>query len=150
MADNKGKKENKKHVGFWLDPGTDSEIDRGTELDRSGSRSAFVENAVDHYIRSLEGEKPDAEKAIAALRGFERHMASILFKIAGELATIELIMNACLVDVSEEHIRWYRNSAYNIVRKRGGMISFSEARDEAEKLLEDPYSDDDPDGGYRS
>ncbi len=51
-------------------------------------------------------------------------MASVLFKLAGEEANIALLLADRVYNVSDYVLRSYRNSAYGIVRKRKGMLSF--------------------------
>ena len=139
MSNYNKKKEPNKHVGFRIDPKVEAEIDRGTELSHAGSRSAFVEKAVKHYLAYLDGEKTDAEKILTTVRFFEKHMASILFKIAGEQAMIELMFADSFTNLTHETIRWYRNAAYNIVRKRKGVVSFADVYDEAQEMDRETY-----------
>ena len=74
-------------------------------------------------------------------------MASVIFKLAGELATMELIIaDTFYNNMDDKTLRRYRNSGYEVVRKRKAPFDFTEAFAKVKADREKP--DDDDDDGY--
>ncbi len=144
MSDKKKMKENKKNYGFWLDPEINQLIDENVSAGNAHSRSDFVEKALRFYSKSLTGEGSDNSKLMQELKSFESHMAHILFKVAGEQAIVNLIISDQIVsNIDDAAMREYRNTAYNLVRKSKGAISFKDALDDARIIANYGYIEED-------
>lgn len=77
-----------------------------------------------------------AKKVVAALAS-NNHIAAALFKLAGEQATLNLLIaDRVFGDLDENAVRAYRNNAYDIVRKRHGVFSFEDAIEDAKTIAE--------------
>ena len=136
-------KENKKNYGFWLDAEVEQLIDRYLEKAEAPSRSAFVEKAVRNYAMMLENKGTFEDKVLDTVKGFEKHMAAILFKVAGEQAIMNLMLADREFEIDDKTLREYRNNAYELIRKRKGMISFYDAIEDARGVAE--FTNDDYD-----
>ena len=138
MAKNKVKKI------IWLSPDTWEKIEKHAFLsEEKQSISAFIGTAVDHYCCDLDSMEyhniitSETARVIRDnIRNLENHLAFILYNIAGEQATIDLILADKLLELQDAEIRDTRNDAYDLVRKRHGFISFKDAVDNARSLAE--------------
>ena len=71
----------------------------------------------------------------ANIKNAENHIASTIFKLAGEQATLNLLVADQIIgDIDDDTIRAYRNDAYDIVRKRHGVFNFEDAMKNAEEI----------------
>ena len=71
------------------------------------------------------------------IKNVENHISSTIFKMAGEQATLSLIIaDQIIKEIDEETMREYRNEAYDIIRKRHGVFSFPDAYENAKELSE--------------
>ena len=115
----KRKNELKKPFTLQLTPRVSGLMDEYVEKSGAYSRSDFVEKAILKYVAFLDKDKKSEEdRMIAAVRKLENHMASVLFKVAGEQA----LLNQFLVEqidgtITPDELRRLRNSAYDIVRR---------------------------------
>lgn len=73
------------------------------------------------------------------IKNLENRIAYVLFNIAGEQANMGLLLADKLLNLPDDDIRATRNDAYDIVRRRKGFISFTDA---IENARYDPESDD--------
>ena len=133
----------KKGFYFWLEPDIDKKIDAHLPMTDSRTRSEFVNEAIRRYCCELSSEenKEYLSREIiniirANIKNAENHIASTIFKLAGEQATLNLIVADQLIgDIDDETIRAYRN-AYDIVRKRHGVFNFEDAMEDARSVSE--------------
>ena len=147
----KNDKNNKKGFYFWLEPDVYSQIEPHLYAADVKTRSEFVNEAVRRYIGELDSKTSEeyvSRQIASVVRGAigdtENHISRILFKLAGEQATLNLIIaDRILGDVDDAMLKAYRNEAYDIVRKRQGVLSAKDARDNALSVSEDHEGDDD-------
>ena len=119
-------------------------IEKHRDKDRHQSIAQFIEEAVRHYCCSSDTEDHKeilTRELMNALRyvikGSENHIAATLFKMAGEQATLSLIIaDQIIKEIDEETMREYRNEAYDIIRKRHGVFTFPDAYENAKELAE--------------
>ncbi len=136
----------KKSYNFYLSPEADCMIDSSLVVSDSRSRSDFVEKAVRYYAASLGAEMHKellSQELIRVLqdniKNVENHISATMFKMAGEQAVLSLLFADMLVEnLDRKELQRYRNEAYDMVRKRHGMIMFDDALENAEY---------DPEGG---
>lgn len=136
----------KKSYNFYLSPEADCMIDSSLVASDSRSRSDFVEKAVRYYAASLGAEMHKellSQELIRVLqdniKNVENHISATMFKMAGEQAVLSLLFADMLVEnLDRKELQRYRNEAYDMVRKRHGMIMFDDALENAEY---------DPEGG---
>ncbi len=135
----------KKKYNFSIRKRISQMIDSHMTAANVQSRSQFFEEAVEFYCSELDSEthqnviSTETARVIRDnIKKLENHLAHILFKIAGELANIGLLLADRLLNMSDADIRATRNDAYDIVRKRCGFISFTDAMENARY---DPESD---------
>ena len=108
------------------------------------SRSEFVEKAIRYYAASLGADMHKeilSEELIRVIRdnikNAENHIASALFKMAGEQAVLSLLFADRIVgDIDRDELRAYRNDAYNAIRRLHGVFMFEDALDNAEAEIE--------------
>ena len=132
----------KKSYNFYLSPEANDMIDSSIVPSDTRSRSEFVEKAIRSYAASLSSEMHKellSEELVSVIRdnirNAEKHIASTIFKLAGEQATLSLIFADSIVgEMSHKDVDAYRNEAYNIVRKRHGVFTFDDALYSAEKI----------------
>ena len=106
--------------------------------------SGFIDLAVQYYCCSFESEThkeiltKELTNAIKYnIKNSENHIASTIFNLAGELATLNLLIADHLIgDIDDNAIRAYHNAAYDIVRKRHGVFSFEDAIEDARAIAE--------------
>ena len=110
----------------------------------ASSRSEFVEKAIRYYAASLGADMHKeilSEELIRVIRdnikNAENHIASALFKMAGEQAVLSLLFADRIVgDIDRDELRAYRNDAYNAIRRLHGVFMFEDALDNAEAEIE--------------
>ena len=110
----------------------------------ASSRSEFVEKAIRYYAASLGADMHKeilSEELIRVIRdnikNAENHIASALFKMAGEQAVLSLLFADRIVgDIDRDELRAYRNDAYNAIRRLHGVFMFDDALDNAEAEIE--------------
>ncbi len=130
---------------IWLPASTWEMIEKYRDKDAHQAIAGFVDLAVKYYCCSFEAE---AHKEILTreltnaikfnIKNSENHIAATLFKLAGEQATLNLLIADQLVgDVDKNAIRAYRNAGYDIVRKRHGVFNFEDAIEDAESVAEE-------------
>ena len=128
----------------WLPPDTWAMMEKYRNREAKQSLSQFIDAAVRYYCCSFETENhkelltKELTQAIRFnIKDSENHIAATLFKLAGEQATLNLLIADQLIgDMDDETIRAYRNEAYDIVRKRHGVFSFEDAMDDARSIAE--------------
>ncbi len=128
----------------WLPPDTWAMMEKYRNREAKQSLSQFIDEAVRYYCCSFETENhkelltKELTQAIKFnIKDSENHIAATLFKLAGEQATLNLLIADQLIgDMDDETIRAYRNEAYDIVRKRHGVFSFEDAMDDAKAIAE--------------
>ena len=126
-------KTQKTKYGFHLLP----EIDQFIESHKyvtNGDRSAFVSRAVQHYCAEIDGARnldvlcDRMYKIISAeIDSQSNRLANILFKIAVEMAIQNNMLAAGYVNLTDQEMRWIRNSCLDKVRRSHGFISFEKA-----------------------
>ena len=137
-------KKNKKGFYFWLDPEVDQQINAHLYVSRAKSRSEFVNEAIRRYVCELDSEmnkeylsKELTDLVRANIKDSENHIAASLYKLAGEQATLNLLLADLLINNMDGNaIRTYRDMGYDIVRKRHGVFTFEDAMDDARAFAE--------------
>ena len=140
----KTEKKNKRGYYFWLDPDLDKQIDAHLYASNMKSRSEFVNEAVRKYICELDSEtnkeylSEELLKAIRfAIRNSENHIASTIFKLAGEQATLNLIIaDRVFKGLDDDAIRAYTDAGFESVRKHRGVFTFNDAIEDARTVAE--------------
>ena len=134
----------KKSYNFYLTPEENEMIDASLVPADASSRSEFVEKAIRYYAASLGADMHKeilSEELIRVIRdnikNAENHIASTLFKMAGEQAVLSLLFADRIVgDIDRDELRAYRNDAYNAIRRLHGVFMFEDALDNAEAEIE--------------
>ena len=134
----------KKSYNFYLTPEENEMIDASLVPADASSRSEFVEKAIRYYAASLGADMHKeilSEELIRVIRdnikNAENHIASALFKMAGEQAVLSLLFADRIVgDIDRDELRAYRNDAYNAIRRLHGVFMFEDALDNAEAEIE--------------
>ena len=134
----------KKSYNFYLTPEENEMIDASLVPADASSRSEFVEKAIRYYAASLGADMHKeilSEELIRVIRdnikNAENHIASTLFKMAGEQAVLSLLFADRIVgDIDRDELRAYRNDAYNAIRRLHGVFMFDDALDNAEAEIE--------------
>ena len=129
---------------IWLPEETWKLVESHREKDDHQTISGFIDQAVKYYCCSFETEaykeiltKELTDAIKYNIRNSENHIAATLFKLAGEQATLNLLIADHLIgDLDDNVIRAYRNAAYDIVRKRHGVFSFEDAMEDARAIAE--------------
>lgn len=130
---------------IWLPASTWEMIEKYRDKDAHQAIAGFVDLAVKYYCCSFETETykeiltRELTNAIRyTIKDSENHIAATLFKLAGEQATLNLLIADQLVgELDKDAVRAYRNDAYDIVRKRHGVFNFEDALDNAKAISED-------------
>ncbi len=124
--------------GFRIHEDISQLIDSHVPVANTQTRSAFIEEAVRFYCCELDSKthqnvitSETARVIRDNIKNLENHLAYILFNIAAEQANMGLILADRLLNMNDEDIRATRNDAYDIIRRRSGFISFSDAMDNA-------------------
>ncbi len=138
MEDNKPVQNPKIKYGFRIHEDISQLIDSHIPVANTQTRSAFIEEAVRFYCCELDSKthqnvitSETARVIRDNIKNLENHLAYILFNIAAEQANMGLILADRLLNMNDEDIRATRNDAYDIIRRRSGFISFSDAMDNA-------------------
>ncbi len=114
-------------------PETMDRVENLYQYDGCISKSEFIEKAINFYCGYVTAENyrdyypsviVDAVKG--TLDSMENRMASLLFKIAVELA-INIHVTASLSDIEESTLTRLRGECVEEVKKLNGRISFDEA-----------------------
>ena len=129
---------------IWLPEETWQMIEKHRELDAHQSISGFVDVAVKNYVCALDTEThkgiltKELTNAIKFnIKNSENHIAATLFKLAGEQATLNLmIADQVIGNLDSNIVRAYRNAGYDMVRKRHGVFSFEDAFEDAKNVSE--------------
>ena len=124
--------------GFRIHEDISQLIDSHIPVANTQTRSAFIEEAVRFYCCELDSKthqnvitSETARVMRDNIKNLENRLAYILFNIAAEQANMGLILADRLLNMNDEDIRATRNDAYDIIRRRSGFISFSDAMDNA-------------------
>ena len=124
--------------GFRIHEDISQLIDSHIPVANTQTRSAFIEEAVRFYCCELDSKthqnvitSETARVIRDNIKNLENRLAYILFNIAAEQANMGLILADRLLNMNDEDIRATRNDAYDIIRRRSGFISFSDAMDNA-------------------
>jgi len=107
------------------------------------NRSTLIDTALREYIsQRLQEETGQASGQIehSEIKNMEDHLARLSFKIAVELAQMNLIW-ASVLDISDESIRSLRGRAVNLLKKTKGYIPLSTANKNALEIDIDPDND---------
>ena len=119
-------------------------IDSHRDSDVRQSIAGFIDAAVKHYCCTMDSDTHKeilSEELIRVIRdnikNAENHIASTLFKMAGEQAVLSLLFADRIVgDIDRDELRAYRNDAYNAIRRQHGVFMFDDALDNAEAEIE--------------
>ncbi|MDE7398088.1 MAG: hypothetical protein K2N06_01030 [Oscillospiraceae bacterium] len=124
---------NKIKFPLWLYPKTMEEVNYRFTEDNCGSRSEFIEKAINFYIGFLKQEKnvnylsPRITSSVdAVVHGAEQRINRNLFKIAVELGKISHTL-AATNDVDEDTLRELHAMCVDEVRHINGVINFESA-----------------------
>ena len=105
-------------------------VHNGREID-------FVSQAISNYCAEIAGEKSldvlcnRMYKIISAEADcHSNRMATLLFKIAVDVAILNHTIGAGYVNLTDSEMRYIRNKALTDVRKSHGFISFEKAMEE--------------------
>lgn len=126
--------------GFMLWPDVNQMIEDHKHL-KNDDRSAFVTAAIRSYCAELDGERNlDAfcnriyQIVSAEVDNHSDRMASLLFKIAVEIAILNYTIGAGYVNLDDDEMRYIRNKAIRFVQKSHGILSFEAAVEEERRL----------------
>lgn len=124
---------NKVKFSLWLHPESLEKVDRLYETNNSRSKSEFIEDAINFYsgYLSTEGSWDYFPSVIVTtvkgiLDGYENRMASLLFKLAVEIA-MTLHVTAATNEIDQEEMSRLRGMCVNEVKRLNGRISFEDA-----------------------
>lgn len=124
---------NKVKFSLWLHPESLEKVDRLYETNNSRSKSEFIEDAINFYsgYLSTEGSWDYFPSVIVTtvkgiLDGYENRMASLLFKLAVEIA-MTLHVTAATNEIDQEEMSRLRGMCVNEVKKLNGKVSFEDA-----------------------
>ena len=138
MEEKEPAKKPKIKYGFRIHEDISQLIDSHVPVANTQTRSAFIEEAVRFYCCELDSKthqnvitSETARVIRDNIKNLENHLAYILFNIAAEQANMGLILADRLLNMNDEDIRATRNDAYDIIRRRSGFISFSDAMNNA-------------------
>ena len=107
------------------------------------NRSELIDTALREYIsQCLLKETGQADDRILStdIKNMEDHLAKLSYKIAVELAQMNLIW-ASVLDISDESIRSLRGRAVSLLKKTKGYIPLSTANKNALEIDIDPDND---------
>ena len=124
---------NKVKFALWVYPQTMKDVEVHFKSDNCKSQSEFIEKAIRFYIGYLDEEKSVnyispmiTETVKAQIKGTEQRLARLLFKVAGELGKLSLML-AAANDVDDETLRQLHIMCVNEVRKINGIIDYEDA-----------------------
>ena len=126
-------KEKKMRIPVWIRPSVNADVVELFAGDNCRSPSEFIEKAVVFYCGYLRAESANAylSKVLTTtmrgmLNSFEDRQASLLFKLAVEIAMM-LHVTAAANDVQPETLTRLRGRCVQEVKALRGRISFDEA-----------------------
>lgn len=128
-------KENKRRFQLWLKPSVLDMADKLYEDDNCGSRSEFIEKAIQFYAGYLHFQKSQdyMPKIITStLKGMmaenSNQISRVLFKMAVEQAiTMNVVAATC--GISRDQIDKLRGVCVSQVKRSNGSYSFEDAYD---------------------
>ncbi len=128
-------KEVKRRFQLWLKPSVLQMADDLYEKDNCGSRSEFIEKAIQFYAGYLYGKSAGdylPKILISTLKGIlnesDNRISRILFKLAVEQA-IAMNVIAATNGITKEQLRSLRGTCVQEVKKTHGVYSFEDAYD---------------------
>lgn len=138
MSENKSQepeKEFKRRFQLWLKPSVLQMADDLYEKDNCGSRSEFIEKAIQFYAGYLYGESAGdylPKILISTLKGIlnesDNRISRVLFKLAVEQAiTMNVVAATC--NISREQLEKLRGTCVSQVKRSNGAYSFEDALD---------------------
>lgn len=138
MSENKSQepeKEVKRRFQLWLKPSVLQMADDLYENDNCGSRSEFIEKAIQFYAGYLYGESAGdylPKILISTLKGIlnesDNRISRVLFKLAVEQAiTMNVVAATC--NISREQLEKLRGTCVSQVKRSNGAYSFEDALD---------------------
>ena len=138
MSENKSQepeKEVKRRFQLWLKPSVLQMADDLYEKDNCGSRSEFIEKAIQFYAGYLYGESAGdylPKILISTLKGIlnesDNRISRVLFKLAVEQAiTMNVVAATC--NISREQLEKIRGTCVSQVKRSNGAYSFEDALD---------------------
>ena len=138
MSENKSQepeKEVKRRFQLWLKPSVLQMADDLYEKDNCGSRSEFIEKAIQFYAGYLYGESAGdylPKILISTLKGIlnesDNRISRVLFKLAVEQAiTMNVVAATC--NISREQLEKLRGTCVSQVKRSIGAYSFEDALD---------------------
>ena len=138
MSENKSQepeKEVKRRFQLWLKPSVLQMADDLYEKDNCGSRSEFIEKAIQFYAGYLYGESAGdylPKILISTLKGIlnesDNRISRELFKLAVEQAiTMNVVAATC--NISREQLEKLRGTCVSQVKRSNGAYSFEDALD---------------------
>lgn len=138
MSENKSlepEKEFKRRFQLWLKPSVLQMADDLYEKDNCGSRSEFIEKAIQFYAGYLYGESAGdylPKILISTLKGIlnesDSRISRVLFKLAVEQAiTMNVVAATC--NISREQLEKLRGTCVSQVKRSNGVYSFEDALD---------------------
>lgn len=120
-------------IGVWLHPSTVDAADKIYKYHNNKNRSEYIEDAIRFYTGYLSSEKSHEYFSTAitstmqsSLDSFENRMASLLFKMAVEMAML-MNVQAAHFRVDEETLSRLRGKCINEVKRLHGRITFDDA-----------------------
>lgn len=128
-------KENKRRFQLWLKPSVLDMADDLYERDNCGSRSEFIEKAIQFYAGYLYAQKSLdylPKILISTLKGMmndsDNRISRILFKLAVEQAiTMNVVAATC--NIPREQLDRLRGTCITQVKNSNGSYSFEDAFD---------------------
>lgn len=128
-------KETKRRFQLWLKPSVLDMADDLYEKDNCGSRSEFIEKAIQFYAGYLYAQQSQdyfPKVVTSTLKGMMMESANkisrILFKLAVEQAiTMNVVAAACNID--REQLEKLRGTCVAQVKRSNGVYSFEDAFD---------------------
>ena len=138
MSENKSQepeKEVKRRFQLWLKPSVLQMADDLYEKDNCGSRSEFIEKAIQFYAGYLYGESAGdylPKILMSTLKGIlnesDNRISRVLFKLAVEQAiTMNVVAATC--NISREQLEKLRGTCVSQVKRSNGAYSFEDALD---------------------
>lgn len=138
MSENKSQepeKEFKRRFQLWLKPSVLQMADDLYEKDNCGSRSEFIEKAIQFYAGYLYGESAGdylPKILISTLKGIlnesDNRISRVLFKLAVEQAiTMNVVAATC--NISRDQLEKLRGTCVSQVKRSNGVYSFEDALD---------------------
>ena len=134
----------KSRKSIWLAEKTWQMIESHRDKDIKQSIANFIDVAVRHYCCMLDN---DSNREILTqelvsvirdcIRNAEDHISATMFKMADEQAVLSLLFADLLVNhIDRRELQAYRNDAYDMIRKRHGILMFEDALENAEHVPE--------------